>query len=87
MSSESNPTAAEAASFALAQEMPRAEAQTLVKAAAQRAVAEDRALADCLAEATETAIDWTALMAPDAHLDAAEAIIDEILARAAARRA
>ena len=67
---------AEAASFALTAHMSRAEAQQLVKTAARSALADNRHLADCLADETDVTIDWAALKLPDAHLGAADEFID-----------
>ena len=67
---------AEAASFALSAHMSRTEAQALVKAAARKALEDKRHLADCLAEETGVTIDWAALKRPEAHLGAADEIID-----------
>ncbi len=67
---------AEAASFALCAHMSRMQAQTLVKAAARRALEDGRHLVDCLAEESGAGIDWTALKRPEAHLGAADEFID-----------
>ena len=58
---------AEAISFRLAQEMPRADAQALVKEWCRDAVASDRGLAD-LAAVRFSNIDWNAIADPAAQL-------------------
>lgn len=55
---------AEAASFALAEHMPRPEAQALVKAACKTATAEGRTLREVLATTTDTPIDWVEVFDP-----------------------
>jgi len=75
---------AEAASFALAAHMPRAEAQALVKAAVKRADAEGRALTDVLAEATDAPVNWATALDPAAAAAPSRAILDRILERARA---
>ena len=67
---------AEAASFALAAHMPRAEAQALVKAAAR----EGGNLIDTLATRTDAPVDWDTLRDPARHVGEAGAIIDRVLA-------
>ena len=71
---------AEAASFALSEFLPRAEAQAAVKAACQRALAGQRDLLDELSETTDAPVDWAALREPGALLGAADAFIDRALA-------
>jgi len=71
---------AEAATFALAAQLPRPEAQELVKAACARAKAEDRHLIDLLAETCDAPVDWAKLRDPTNHLGAAETFIDRVLA-------
>ncbi|MDF2232466.1 lyase family protein [Albimonas sp. CAU 1670] len=75
---------AEAASFRLAQAMPRPKAQATVKAACKAAVAQGRPLAEMLAE-TEAGqgIDWAAELDPAAHLGQAPAIARRFAALAA----
>ena len=78
---------AEAASFALAAHMPLAEAQALVRRAAQTAAADAPAhLIDRLATLTEAPVDWTALKDPAASLGVADVLIDRALAAARYRR-
>jgi 3-carboxy-cis,cis-muconate cycloisomerase len=71
---------AEAASFALAQHMPRPEAQALVEAACAEAAQSGRHLMEVLAEKTPAPLDWAALKDPAGYLGAADALIDRILA-------
>lgn len=68
---------AEAASFALAEHMPRAEAQALVKSAARR----NEPLIDALARLTDAPLDWAVFRDPAAHIGEASTIIDSILDR------
>ena len=68
---------AEAASFALAEHMPRAEAQALVKSAAR----EDRPLIDALHGLTDAPVNWSSFADPGAHIGEAGVIIDAILGR------
>ncbi len=72
---------AEAASFALAETMPRDEAKQLVRDAAQSAQAQGRHLIDVLAERTAT-VDWDRLRDEENYLGSAEILIDKILAGA-----
>lgn len=65
---------AEAASFALAAHMPRPEADALVKAACNRALAEGRSLADVLAEECGAPVNWKEALDPASYTGAAEAI-------------
>ena len=58
------------------------EAQALVKRACSEAAASDRHLMEVLAELSGVPVDWRALSDPVAHLGAAEALIDRILAEA-----
>ena len=76
---------AEAASFALAPHMPRAEAQALVKAAAREVAAGGGDLLDVLADRTDTAVDWAALRARAERPAGADALIDRALQTAAGR--
>jgi 3-carboxy-cis,cis-muconate cycloisomerase len=71
---------AEAASFALAEHMPRPEAQALVKAACAEAAQSGRHLLEVLAEKTPAPLDWAGLRDPAGYLGAADALIDRILA-------
>ena len=57
-------TLAEAASFALAEHMPRPEAQALVKAACKTATTEGRTLREVLATTTDAPVDWAAVFDP-----------------------
>lgn len=71
---------AEAASFALAAHMPRAEAQTLVKEACVRASDSGRSLFGVLPELTDAPLDWEKLSDPANALGMADAFIDRVLA-------
>ncbi|MGB0853750.1 MAG: class-II fumarase/aspartase family protein [Pikeienuella sp.] len=55
---------AEAASFALAEFMPRPDAQAMVKAACKTATTENRHLRDVLMATTDAAVDWNAVFDP-----------------------
>jgi 3-carboxy-cis,cis-muconate cycloisomerase len=66
---------AEAASFALARFMPRADAQALVKAAAQQ----DQPLISALKAQTNAPVDWNALSDPTQQIGEASQIIDDII--------
>ncbi|MGZ8445528.1 MAG: 3-carboxy-cis,cis-muconate cycloisomerase, partial [Candidatus Binatia bacterium] len=73
---------AEAAVFALANAMPRAQAEDLVKKACAFAVAENKSLIDIvkrLAGDSAIAIDWQALAKPDTYLGESDKIIDRVL--------
>ena len=75
---EASPGAmAEAASFALAGQMPRAKAQSLVK----EALAADGPFADALTERSPIALDWAQILSPDQVIAPCRAVIDEIFAR------
>ena len=77
---------AEAASFALAEHMPRPEAQALVKAACAEVTQSGRHLMDVLAGKTDAPLDWASLKDPAGYLGAADRLVDRALAvlRAAA---
>jgi 3-carboxy-cis,cis-muconate cycloisomerase len=75
---------AESVVFALAQAMPRAEAEALVKKACSVAVAEGKPLIDTVRNLTggmvpEGAVDWQALAAPENYLGETQRIIDRVL--------
>jgi len=72
---------AEAASFALAEHMPMAEARGLVKEACSDVARSGRPLMEILAGKTDAAVDWDAIAEPANYLGAANALIDRILAR------
>jgi 3-carboxy-cis,cis-muconate cycloisomerase len=74
---------AEAAVFALAQAMPRAKAEELVKQACVKAPAENRSLIEVVRQLTagafpDSTIDWQALARPEHYLGATEKIIDHV---------
>jgi 3-carboxy-cis,cis-muconate cycloisomerase len=76
---------AEAAVFALAKAMPRANAEELVKNACAIAISEARPLIDVVKETAtgaRGAVDWQALADPANYLGETEKIIDGILERA-----
>lgn len=75
---------AEAASFALAEHMPRPEAQALVKQAVAAVLAEGGHLVDALRSRSSAPVDWERLRDPASYLGANEALIDRALAAAAA---
>lgn len=68
---------AEAASFALAAHMPRADAQALVKSAANSG----KPLAEALATLTDAPVDWQALGEMQGDIAAAAAMVDRVLVR------
>jgi 3-carboxy-cis,cis-muconate cycloisomerase len=76
---------AEAAVFALAQAMPRAQAEELVKKACAIAVSEKKPLIDVvknLAGDAVTSIDWQALARPENYLGETAKIVDAVLSQA-----
>ncbi len=77
---------AEAATFALAEHLPRPQAQDLVKAACAEAKASGRHLIDLLAETSDAPVDWARLRDPANYLGAAETLIDRVLAKATKAR-
>lgn len=70
---------AEAASFALAAHMPRAEAQALVKAAAAEALASGRDLIELLAARSTAPVDWQGLRSEALRPACAGALVDRVL--------
>lgn len=70
---------AEAASFALADHMPRSAAQALVKTACAEALASGQPLIDVLRAKASAPIDWDSLKDPARHMGAADALIDRAL--------
>ena len=74
---------AEAASFALADHMPRAAAKNLVEEGCRDALASRRDLLDILAERTPAPVDWQALRAQSHLPPAAASLIDRVLASSA----
>jgi 3-carboxy-cis,cis-muconate cycloisomerase len=75
---------AEAASFALAARMPRAEAAALVKKAVEAKSRDQGHLLDHLASIAPAGADWDALRKDGAGLGPARALLDRLLALAAA---
>lgn len=73
---------AEAASFALAGHMPRADASGIVKQALAMTAAGDGHLFDALAALTAAPVDWAALKEPLPYLASAQTLIDRIVAAA-----
>jgi len=74
---------AEAASFALAEHLPRAKAQTLVKQAARDATASGRKLLEVLAARVDANIDWQRIRTQAEHPACTDTLIDRVLAEAA----
>ncbi len=74
---------AEAASFALSEHMPRAEAQKLVKSAVATSLHDGRHLMSVLVEMTDAPIDWDVVKEPSHYVGAADQIVDRILAETA----
>ena len=68
---------AEAASFALAAHMPRAEAKALVKQASSSGAP----LAEALSDLSPVTLDWPALLSPEAVIDPCRSIADQIFAQ------
>ena len=76
---------AEAASFALAEQMSRKEAKAAVKNGIETAIKEDRHLVDVLSEQLRTLpIDWVQLKDEKNHLGVTHQLIDQILAESKA---
>ena len=74
---------AEAVSFALAEHVPRARAQELVKQAAREATATGSKLLDVMAARGGAGIDWEEVRAQAEHPACNDALIDRVLAEAA----
>jgi 3-carboxy-cis,cis-muconate cycloisomerase len=75
---------AEAAVQALSAEMPRTQAQELVKKACGTAVAEDRSLIEAVRQqysrmAPQNYMDWEALAKPENYLGQTQRFIDRVL--------
>lgn len=70
---------AERAVYALAQHMPKSEAQNLVKDACRDAIAEGRDIFTVLQQRTDAPLDWQALADPANYLGATNAFIDAVL--------
>ncbi len=73
---------AEAASFALAEHMPRPEAQALVKECCKEAARDRRNLFEILKDKTDAPVDWQAVSDPANYLGEADALIRRILKEA-----
>jgi len=72
---------AEAATFLLAESMPRLQAQQLVMAACQRVRNSELHLVDALQELVDIPVDWDTLDDPNHFLGSANQLIDRMLAR------
>ncbi len=72
---------AEAATFALAEHLPRPEAQALVKDACEEALASGRHLMDLLVERCEAPVDWVRVRDPANYLGVAEELVERVLKR------
>jgi 3-carboxy-cis,cis-muconate cycloisomerase len=70
---------AEAVSFALADHLPRAEAQALVKQASREALASGKDLIEVVAARTEVPVDWDKLREEAERPPCADALIDRVL--------
>ncbi|WP_417668045.1 3-carboxy-cis,cis-muconate cycloisomerase [Roseibium sp.] len=70
---------AEAAMFALANQMPRPEAQEKVKTACKTVNESGKHLFDVLSETFDLPIDWEALKDPARHMGASEQMVDRVL--------
>jgi len=77
---------AEAASFALAAHMPRADAQALMKRVAVEAARGGESLADVLRRETDAPIDWDEALDPVRAAESSRDIIEMIIARWRQRR-
>jgi 3-carboxy-cis,cis-muconate cycloisomerase len=75
---------AEAISFALAEHLPRADAQELVKQASRDALASGKDLIEIVAVRTGAPVDWRELREAAEHPPCADALIDRVLGEAAA---
>jgi 3-carboxy-cis,cis-muconate cycloisomerase len=73
---------AEAVSFALSGHMPRADAQALVKAACEEALASGRDMVEVVAGRTDAAVDWAALRREAERPACASTLIDRVLGEA-----
>lgn len=74
--------AAEAASFALADHMPRAQAKTLVAQGCAECVKNDQTLIDWLRDNVDVEIDWEAVGDPANWIGGAEQMVDRVCAEA-----
>ncbi|MCK5620698.1 MAG: 3-carboxy-cis,cis-muconate cycloisomerase, partial [Alphaproteobacteria bacterium] len=72
---------AEAATFALAEHMPRPQAQALVKEACSEVPQSGRTLMEILAGKTDAPLDWDTVADPANYLGSANELIDRILSR------
>lgn len=72
----------EAASFALAEHMPRGDAVKIVKQAVAATLAGDRHLFEEIAALTEAPVDWAALREPLPYLTSAQTLVDRIITAA-----
>ena len=70
---------AEAATFALAEYMPRPDAQALVKQAARAVIDDGGHLVDALRSRTTATVDWGRLRDPACYLGCNDALIDRAL--------
>ena len=70
---------AEAATFAIAQHIPRPDAQALVQSACQTVVEEGHHLIDVLRNRTNAPVDWSALRTYANYLGSTDAFIDRVL--------
>ena len=73
---------AEAATFALAQGMPRPQAQALVKEACGEAIESGRGLFEILKDKSDAPVDWQAVSDPAGYLGETDALIRRILKEA-----
>ncbi|MEZ4622678.1 MAG: 3-carboxy-cis,cis-muconate cycloisomerase [Caldilineaceae bacterium] len=70
---------AEAVSFVLAEQMPRAEAKVLVTKAVAIALAEERHLVDVVQAQVDLPVDWAAVRDEHNYLGATQLLIDQVL--------
>lgn len=70
---------AEAATFALAEHMPRPEAQALVKSACVEVLDSGRHLMDLLAERSDAPVDWAQVRNPANYLGVTDALINRVI--------
>lgn len=70
---------AEAATFALAEHMPRPDAQALVKSACRDALESGRHLMDLLPERSDAPVDWSHVREPANYLGVTDELIDRVI--------
>jgi len=79
LSANNNLIMAEAATFELAQSMPRPEASELVAQACAKSIESNTDMIDELASLTKTKLDWQKLKQPENYLGTASEIVDRVV--------